>query len=145
MLETGQDFRPRKRLRLDRDLEDNTYHTTFNKSAECNLTGGVYSDAAPGHGISEPDIASTKDVYSQTWSYDTTHMIASQTYITHSTTTVQSAVGKYIGPTLTPDISQFDAPATSGYDLVSSKVPPREEVCFGVVCFPFVSRQYRTL
>ena len=145
MLDIGQNFRPRKRPRLDRTLEDNTYHTTFNNSAECNLTGGVYSDAAPGQGSSQsvhaalPDIARTKNVFSQTWSY------ASETYITHSTTTVQSTIAKYDGPTLTPDVSQFNASATSGYGLVPSRVRPREEICFGAVCSPIVFHQNRPL
>ena len=148
MLDIGQDFRPRKRLRLD---QDNDYHTTFNNSAECNLTGEVYSDAASGQGFSQPapaalpDIAHTKNVYSRTCSHDTTHTMASEIYITHSTTTVQSTVAKYVGPTLTPDVSHFDASATSGYDLVSSEVRPGEEICFGAVGSPIVFYQYRTL
>ena len=151
MLDIGQNFRPRKRPRLDRTLEDNTYHTTFNNSVECNLTERVYSDAAPGQGFSQPapgalpDIARTNNVYSQIRSYNTTHTMASETDITHSTTTVQSTVAKYVGPTLTSNAYQFDDSATSGYDLVSSKAPPREEICFGAVCSPSVFHQYRTL
>ncbi len=151
MLDIGQDFRPRKRLRLDHTLEDNNYHTTFNNSAECNLTGEVYSDAASGQGFSQPapaalpDIAHTKNVFSQTWSHNTTHTMASETHITHSTTTVQSTVAKYVGLTLTPDVSQLDASATSGHDLVSSKVRPGEEICFGAVRSPIVFYEYRTL
>ena len=151
MLEIGQDFRPRKKLRPDHTLEDNNYHTTFNNSAECNLTGEVYSDAASGQGFFQPapaalpDIAHTNNVYSQCWSHDTTQTMASETYITHSTTTVQSTVAKYVGPTLNPDVSQFNASATSGYGLVPSQVRPREVICFGAVCFPFVFHQYRTL
>ena len=151
MLDIGENFRPRKRLRLDRTLEENSYHTTFNNSAECNLTGGVYSDAAPGQDLSQPapaaqpDIARTKNVYSQPWFYDTTHTTESETYITSSTTTVQSTVAKYDGPTLTPDVSQFNASATSSYGLVPSEARPREEICFGAVCSPIVFHQYRTL
>lgn len=153
MVDIGQDFRPRKRLRLDHPLENQNYHTTSNNSAECNLTGGIYSDAAPGQDFSQPtpaalsnsSIARTENVYSQTWSYDTTHTVASETYITHSTMTVQSTVAKYVGPTLTPDVSGFDASATSGCDLVSSKAHPGKENCFGAVGSPIVLHQYCTL
>ncbi len=144
-------LRPRKRLRLDRTLEDNTYHPSFNNSAECNLTGGVYSNAAPGHGFSqlvpaaESNIARTENVYSQTWSYDTNYTMASQTYVTQSTTTVQSTVSKHVGLTPTPAVSQFEASATPDYDLVPSKICPREEVCFGAVGIPLVFLQYGTL
>lgn len=154
MVDIGQDCRPRKRLRLDHSstLENQNYHTTFNNSAEYNLTGGIYSDAAPGQGFSQStpaalsnnSIARTENVYSQSWSYDTTHTVASETYITHSTMTVQSTVAKYVGPTLTPDVSGFGASATSGCDLVSSKVHPGVEICFGAVGCPLVLHQYRT-
>ena len=151
MRDIGENSRPRKRLRLDRTLEDDTYHTTFNNSAECGLTGEIYSDAAPGQGLSQPapaaqpDIARTKNVCSQTCSYETTHAMTSETYITHSTTAVQSAVAKCVGHTLTPDVSRFEASATSGYNLVSSKIRPGEEICFGAVGSPIVFYQYLTL
>ena len=151
MLDISEDFRPRKRLRLDHTLEDNNYDTPFNNSAECNLTGGAYSNAAPGQCLSQPapaalsSIARTENAYSQTWSYDTTHTMASETYITHSTMTLQSTVARYVGPTLTPDIPEFGASVMSGCDLVSSKVRPREDVCFGAVSFPIVFHQYRIL
>ena len=149
----GHDCRPRKRLRLDHTLENQTYHTTFNNSAGNNLTGGIYSDAAPGQGFSQStpaalsnnSTACTENVYSQTWSYNTTHTVASETYITHSTMTVQSTVAKYVGPTLAPDVSEFGASATSGCDLASSKVHPGVEICFGAVGSPLVLHQYRTL
>ena len=147
MPDINQGFRPRKRLRLDSTVGDNTYQATFNNSAECNLDGGIYCEAAPGQGFSQPasatlpNIGRTENVYSQTWSYDTTHTVASETYITHSTMTVQSTVAKYVGSTLTG----FDASAKSGCDFVSSKVRPREEICFGAVGFPIVFHQYRTL
>ena len=144
-------LRPRKRLRLDRTLEDNTYLTTFNNSSKYSSTGGVYTDAAPSQEPSQPapaaisNIARTENVYSQTWSYGTTHTTASETCITHSTTTVRSTVAKYVRPTLTPDGSQIDVIATSGYDLVSSEVSPRAEICFGAVGYPFVIHQYRKI
>ena len=147
------DCRPRKRLRLDHTLENQTYSTTFNNSAENNLTGGIYSDAAPGQGFSQfiPAALSnnsnpcTENVFSQTWSCNTTHTVASETYITHSTMTVQSTVAKYVGPTLAPDVSGCGASATSGCDLASSKVHPGVEICFGAVGSPLVLHQYRTL
>ena len=151
MLDIDQDFRPRKRLRLDHTLEDNNFTPTFNNSAECYLTGGAYNDSDTGQRFSQAapsavsNIARTENVYSQTWSYDTTHTMASETYITHSTMTVQSTVAKYVGSTLTPDVSGFGASATSGCDLISSKVRPREEICFGAVGSPIVFYQYRTL
>ena len=144
-------LRPRKRLRLDRTLEDNTSRPSFNNSAECNLTGGIYSNAAPGHGFSqlvpaaESTTARTENVHLQTWSYDTNYTMASQTYVTQSTTPVQSTLSKNVVPTPTSDVSQFEASATSGYDLVSSKVRPREEVCFGAVRTLFVFLQYGKL
>lgn len=136
MLDIDEDLRPRKRLRLNRTLEDNTYLTTFNSSSERNSTGGAYTDVAPSQERSQfapaapTNIARTGNVLSQTWSYGTTHTMASETCITHSTTTVQSTVTKYVRPTLTPDVSQIDALATSGSNLVSS---PRAEICFGAV------------
>ena len=139
MVDVGEDLRPRKRLRLDRTLEDNTYLITCNKSCECNPTDGVYTDAAPGQEASRPapaaisNIACTENVNSQTWSYGTTHTTASETCITHSTTTVQSTVAKYVRPTLTPDGPRIDAIATSGYDLGFSEVSSRAEICFGAV------------
>ena len=142
MVDVGEHLRPRKRLRLDRTLEGETYLTTFNNSFGCNSTGGVYTDAAPGQEASQPapaaisNIARTGNVYSQTWSYGTTHTTASETCITHSTTTVQSTVAKYVRPTLTPDGSRIDAIATSGYDLRFSEVSPRAEICFGAVGYP---------
>ena len=153
MVDIGQNCRPRKRLRLDHTLENQNYHTTFNNSVENDSTGGIYSDAAPGQGfsqftpaaLSDSSIARTENVYSQTWSYDTTHTVASETYITHSTMTVQSTVAQYVEPTLTPDVSGFGASATSGCDLVSSKVHPGEEICFGAVGSPLLLHQYRTL
>ena len=148
MLDIGDNLRPRKGPRLDRPLEDNTYLTTFNKSSECNSTRGVYTDAAPSQDPSQPapaalsNIARPENVYSQTWSYGTTRTMASEPCITHSTTTVQSTVAKYVRPTLTPDVSQIDAFATSGYELVSSEIPPKAEICFGAVGYPFVIYQY---
>ena len=146
-----EDLRPRKRLRLDRTLEDNTYVTTFNNSSECDLTGGAFSDAALSQEPSQPapaalsNIARTENVYSQTWSHGSTQTMSSETCLTQSTTTVQSTVAKYVRPTLTPDVSQVDAFATSGYDLASSEVSPRAEICFGAVGYPFVIHQYRTI
>ena len=150
MLDIGEDLRPRKRLRRDCTVEDNTYLTTFN-SSECNSTGGIYTHAAPSQEPSQPapaaisNIARTENVYSQLWSYGTAHTTASETCGTHSTTTVQSTVAKYARPTLTPDCSQIDVIATSGYDLLSSKASPRAEICFGAVGYPFVIQQYRTI
>ena len=143
MLDIGDDLRPRKKPRLDRTLEDNTYLTIFNNSSECKSTGGVYTDAAPSQHPSRPapaalsNIARTENVYSQTWSYGTTRTMASETCIIHSTTTVQSTEAKYVRPTLTPDVSQIDAFATSGYDVVFSEISPKAEICFGAVGYPF--------
>ena len=151
MVDVGEDLRPRKRLRLDRPMEDNIYLKTFNKSSDYNSTGGVYTDVAPSQETSQPapaaisHIAPTENIYSQTWSHGTTHTTASETCITYSTTTVQPTVVKYVRPTLTPDGSQIDAIATSGYDFVSSEVSPRAEICFGAVGYPFVIHQYRKI
>ena len=151
MLDIGGDLRPRKRPRLDRALEDNTYLTTLNNSPKCNSIRGDYINTAPSQDPSQPapttlsNVAHTKNIYSQTWSYNTTHTIASETYITHSTRTVQSSVAKYVRPTLTPDVSQIDAFAKSGYGLVSSEISPKAEICFGAVGYPFIIYQYRTI
>ena len=147
MLDIDEDLKPRKRLRLDLTLEDNTYLTTFNNSSERNSTGGAFTDAAPSQ---EPapfapavpsSYARTGNVFSQTWSYGTTHTMASETCVTHSITTLQSTVTKYVRPTLTPDVSQIDAFATSGYNLISSR---RAEICFGAVGTSSSIHQYRT-
>ena len=143
MLDIDEDLKPRKRLRLDLTLEDDTYLTAFNNSSERNSTGGAYTDGAytdrtPIAPAATSNIARNGNVFLQTWSYGTTHAMASETCITHSTTTVQSTVTKYVRPTLTPDVSKIDAFATSGYNLVSS---PRAEICFGAVGSSFLIHQ----
>ena len=137
MLDIDEDLKPRKRLRLDLTLEDNN-------SSERNSTGGAYTDGAPSQEPTQFAPAATSNnartghVFSQTWSYGTTHAMASETCITHSTTTVQSTVTRYVRPTLTPDVSKIDAFATSGCNLVSS---PRAEICFGAVGSSFLIHQ----
>lgn len=151
MVDVGEDLRPRKRLRLDRTLEGETYLTSFDNFSRCSSTGGACTDAAPGQEVSQPapaaisNIGRTENVSSQTWSYGTTHTTASETCITHSTTTAQSTVAKYVRPTLTPDGPRIDAIATSGYDLVCSEVSPRAEICFGAVGYPRNSPVSRNL